>query len=166
MESEQEPAPRSTEAVRRALKALEQSGKLTAEDVVLAARDPESALHGCFEWDDSKAAEHWRLQQARSLIRSVMVKVTVEDDRVISVPIYVRDPEKESEQQGYVSLPSIMSNPAASKAALYVELVRIEGLLERAENIATACGLIDEVRKVKGRVKALRRRVEPMAATA
>lgn len=47
--------------------------------VVEAARSPASAMHRYFEWDDSAAAQQWRLSQARSLIRSIHVKIVVKD---------------------------------------------------------------------------------------
>lgn len=47
-------------------------GELRAEDVVEAARSKNSPLHAFFEWDDSAAAHHHRLAQARSLIRCVV----------------------------------------------------------------------------------------------
>ncbi|MCG2773551.1 MAG: hypothetical protein L6277_15885 [Desulfobacterales bacterium] len=50
-------------------------GFLRAEDVVAYARDPETALHKCFEWDDGIAADGFRRAQARALIR-VVVSVT------------------------------------------------------------------------------------------
>lgn len=48
-------------------------GTLKPKDVVEAARDPKSALHSKFEWDNGKAAAAYRLQQAAELIRVVMV---------------------------------------------------------------------------------------------
>lgn len=39
----------------------------TPQQIVDRARDPQSELHKCFEWDDSKAAESWRRQQARQV---------------------------------------------------------------------------------------------------
>ena len=47
-------------------------GLLKASDVVEYARDNNSALHTMFEWDDSEAAEKYRLMQARSIIRVVV----------------------------------------------------------------------------------------------
>lgn len=41
---------------------------LTPEQIVEKARDENSELHKCFEWDDTKAAEKYRLTQARSLM--------------------------------------------------------------------------------------------------
>lgn len=46
---------------------------LTPEAVVADAASPGSVLHPHFEWDDSKAAERYRLDQAGHLIRSVTV---------------------------------------------------------------------------------------------
>jgi hypothetical protein len=53
--------------------AAENGGELRARDVVDAARENSSPLHTQFEWDDSLAAERYRIAQARALIR-----VTVE----------------------------------------------------------------------------------------
>jgi hypothetical protein len=59
----------------------QQHGKLTAEIVVEAARDKRSALHSCFTWDDTLAAEEWRKEQARRLIQSHVAVERVQDQR-------------------------------------------------------------------------------------
>ena len=41
----------------------------TPQQIVDRARDENSELHKCFEWDDSIAAENWRKQQARIIGR-------------------------------------------------------------------------------------------------
>lgn len=46
---------------------------LTPAAVVADAKRPDSALHPFFEWDDSKAATKYRLEQAGHLIRCVTV---------------------------------------------------------------------------------------------
>jgi len=48
---------------------------LAPATVVGAASDPASVLHRYFEWDDSAAAEAYRLTQARTLIRAIQVQV-------------------------------------------------------------------------------------------
>jgi len=47
----------------------DEHGTLTPALVVDLARDPEHPLHSRFEWDDSVAAEKWRLEQAGQLLR-------------------------------------------------------------------------------------------------
>ena len=49
------------------------AGGITPSAVVDDARGDNSPLHPCFEWDDPKAAEGFRLAQARKLIGSIVV---------------------------------------------------------------------------------------------
>lgn len=44
----------------------------TAKQIVERARDEESELHHCFTWDDSVAAELYREDQARLVVRSLV----------------------------------------------------------------------------------------------
>lgn len=58
-------------------------GRITPPDVVEESRPEEAPLHPCFEWDDWRAAELYREEQARSVIRSVYV---VPDDQPEAAP--------------------------------------------------------------------------------
>ena len=73
--------------------------EVTPQMIVDFARDEDTELHKCFQWDDSVAAENWRKQQARQVVMSHTVKVersehgeaqtgTV-DDRVVDGPVQV-----------------------------------------------------------------------------
>ena len=44
------------------------TGKITPEEVLEIARNKDSELHKCFEWDDGIAAEKYRLTQARGIL--------------------------------------------------------------------------------------------------
>ncbi len=46
---------------------------LKPEQVVEYARNPKTALHSAFEWDDGKAAHEYRLWQAQHLIAEVEI---------------------------------------------------------------------------------------------
>lgn len=50
------------------------------QQIVEAARAPTHYLHQFFEWDDAKAAESYRVQQARMLIASLKILVTDADE--------------------------------------------------------------------------------------
>lgn len=63
------------QAIGEALEDIKTStgGELRAKDVLDAARDKRHVLHKHFEWDDNVAAERYRLDQARGIIRVVRV---------------------------------------------------------------------------------------------
>lgn len=54
----------------------ENNGVLTPQEVVEQARDVKNPLHNCFDWNNTSAAEQWRLQQARQLITSISIVVS------------------------------------------------------------------------------------------
>lgn len=147
-----------SEAIRDVLRALEdKDGRVTPETVVDAAADPSSPLHEHFEWNEGKAAHAYRLEQARRLIRAVRVVVTIET-RAISTVHYVRDPKRAAEEQGYVSLTQLRSEPDTARAMLHAEFARAAACLRRAEDLADALGLRGEA--ALRRVERARRRLD------
>lgn len=50
-------------------------GEVTPEAIVKEARKTHSELHNYFEWNNTKAADKYRLQQAAELIQRIEVKV-------------------------------------------------------------------------------------------
>lgn len=54
----------------------------TPEEILEKAKDPNSELHKCFEWDDKKAAYKYRLQQARTIMCNLVFVSRDEKDEV------------------------------------------------------------------------------------
>ena len=48
--------------------------RISPAEVLEKARDVNSELHKCFEWNDSVAAEKYRLQQARGILINLVYK--------------------------------------------------------------------------------------------
>jgi hypothetical protein len=71
--------------------ASEHDGLLRPEWIVEEARPTTSPLHGRFTWDDSRAAELFRLEEARHLIRVTVELLPVETaDRAFRVFVSLR----------------------------------------------------------------------------
>lgn len=68
-------------------------GELTPQDILDDARHDNSPLHSFFEWNDGAAAEAYRLQQARGLIRAVVAIYTQPDKPAVRTRAYVHVPE-------------------------------------------------------------------------
>lgn len=59
-------------------KLRDEKGEVDAATVIETARSKKSPLHGIFEWNDGKAANIYRRQQAEQLIKALVV--TVQND--------------------------------------------------------------------------------------
>ena len=161
---------KETNLIQQAIRALEEDGRLSPEIVVKAATNPKSPLHKYFEWDDSKAAESYRIQQARQIIKIVSYETKV-DDIVVQSVSYVRDPAMEHKEQGYVSLEQLKAEPENAMVMVLSELARAEALLSRAEILAKVLDLshliipvAKKVKKTHRQFKAIQEQGQPSAA--
>lgn len=75
--------------------AKENGGMLLVDQVIDLARDENNILHKYFTWDDSKAAEAFRKQEARTLIQRCKIRLVEQE------PVEVR---------AFVSLPTDREN--------------------------------------------------------
>ena len=53
--------------------------RISPQELLEKARDVNSELHKCFEWNDSIAAEKYRLQQARGVLVNLVYKTEKKD---------------------------------------------------------------------------------------
>jgi len=85
--------------------------ELSPEAVVTEARKKKSPLHDEFEWDDTVAAHEFRLEQARCMIRSVLV--TREGGKEIRAFLNVRveAADEDAPAKVYTSIERAMSDP-------------------------------------------------------
>jgi hypothetical protein len=90
-------------------------GSLTASSVLDASRPKDAPLHPVFEWDNKKAAENYRLQQANTVIRCV----TIKHDSGENVPVWQHVPsEVKSDAGRYLPTPVVIARPDLFMSAL------------------------------------------------
>ena len=152
-----------TKFKRSWLRKLEdKDGRLTPEAVVEAARSEDDPMHSYFEWDDAKAGEKYRVDQARTLIRSVRVEVEV-GERVVKTVAYVRDPSVSDDAQGYRAVRRIAADPDDARAALVAEFARAASALKRARDLAVAFDLAEQIGEMVERLTKMSENVEARA---
>jgi hypothetical protein len=109
---------------------------LTKAEVLEAARSNDSPIHPYFIWDDSVAAEKYRLEQARFLLKSIVIRYIESGSPADAAPTEIRifhsDP---AEPERYSHIRKVMGD---------------EELLERI--IVEAKG---EIREIRDRIKHL-----------
>lgn len=126
------------------LREMEKDGRLTPAEVLEEARNPESPLHDQFTWDDTEAAEKYRLGQASRLIVRLRVNVTVHSVPV-RAPVYVRDPEVAG---SFRNIETVRSHEDASRAVIVDEMKRVTNAVRRAKTVAAALGLTEEISQI------------------
>lgn len=91
-------------------------GFLRPEDVVRYARSPKTALHTAFQWDDGKAAQEFRLLQARQIIR-VIVTVHEQTNKNVRAFVSLRS-ERAGGETGYRAMVDVLSNEDLTRQLL------------------------------------------------
>lgn len=101
----------SADVVGKVMEEIEaRDGEVTKEAFLEASRPEDSPTHKCFEWDDSVAAEKYRLNQAYHVILDLEVTVA-EDTSGSRTPAYVNVIQKtSSESAKYKSIDIAMSD--------------------------------------------------------
>lgn len=81
---------RTDETVTSALMKIsaEADGPISPQMVLDRARDESSPLHDCFEWNDTIAAEKFRMVQARVLLRLVVPVYANSNFETIRIPLF------------------------------------------------------------------------------
>ncbi len=120
-------------------------GQLTPEVVLDRASDPESPLHGAFTWDDTDAAREYRLYQARTLCRSVIV--TYPDMAPRHVYVHVQAEPGSDAPGGYHRMVDVVGTPVLLARAM-------DGL---QHHLAGALKAVNEVRELEKAASPTRR---------
>lgn len=96
----------------------ERDGGIRPSAVVEESRPDTAPLHTAFEWDDETAAEQYRLEQARQLVRAVVLMPEPEQGEVLpSIRAFVslHDPVSDRPQSRvYKPLMVVLQNPDES----------------------------------------------------
>lgn len=100
-------------------------GLLKPEDVVEFAKDPKTALHSKFEWDDTEAAREYRLVQARTIIQ---LSVTIISETVDPIRLYVSLPSDRVTGGGYRSIHEVVNDESRRQEMLRDALERLQAM--------------------------------------
>ena len=87
-------------------------GDLKPEYVVTESEDSNSLLHNYFEWDDTVAANKFRKEQAKLLIRSITVEVVTQNINC-NVRAFVNVVESGKDYRNYVPIDLVLKDTDA-----------------------------------------------------
>lgn len=122
--------------------AEQQKGRLTPPAVVKAARDTRNPLHKHFEWDNQIAADAYRLDQARALIRSVAL-VGDGDDELKPAFLSIADKGGTS----YRTVQDVLDSADLQSAVLAAAERDLAAFEKRYQQLGDICELIRDARE-------------------
>lgn len=130
-----------------AMIAAKNDGIINPHEVIKYATDPTSVLHGFFTWDDSEAADKYRLIEARQLITSVKVYRENKEVRVRALTSLNVDRHNGG---GYRFLDRVMESPVLRQHLLetaFAELESVQRKYQTLQELEIVWGAVEEVRE-------------------
>jgi hypothetical protein len=122
-------------------------GILRPLDVVEAARPKASPLHSQFEWNNTVAAEKFRLHQARMFI-NMLVDVIYEDKQEVRCFVSLKK-DRFGEDTGYRTMVDVLSNKDLYASMLKDALEEMEYFRNKYYEIKELKEVFDAIERVK-----------------
>ena len=130
---------------------LERKGQLTPVMLVEVSRPQDAPLHGCFEWDDVKAAEGYRVIQARNIIRAIeVVRDDGDGNGVEPVRIRAFHALQDEDSNGYESLERILSDREKTQRLMALARRDMEMFRDKYRTIGMLSGVMSAIDDVLG----------------
>lgn len=139
--------PVKAEIVGRELEKLERkNGSVQPEDMVKAAKSEKSVLHPLFEWDNDKAADAYRVEQAKTVIRLLVVEDLSGEGMPKKVRAFVN--VSESREKGvFINTQKALETPETRGIVLraaFAELVAFKAKYETYTELSRVFTAIEE----------------------
>lgn len=115
----------ATKAYNALEKIRERNNGITDDGILAAAKAKNHVLHGWFEWDESKAANEHRRNQARTLIRSFeVVYVEQPDMKTRAYEVETKSTKPAEHRTVYTTTEEVLANPE-SRDRLIADAIRM-----------------------------------------
>lgn len=136
-------------ALGRVLESLGQH--VTPAQVVESARSVRSPIHGMFEWDNTAAAEQYRLWQARSHVNHLEICIETPDGDIETRAYHsVVIVNADDRVRGYSHMSDVRNSPALADQVIAKALRELDGWQQRYDEYRDVFGQIFKaIKKVK-----------------
>lgn len=118
----------------------------TTAQILDKARDEKSELHKCFEWDDTKAVESWRMQQARHLVCNLVIKEETKTAHAPEVRLFF----KTDANEGYKPTVLIMQDKGEYQKLLQNALAELDAFQRKYRSLSELENVFDAIEALAG----------------
>ena len=123
---------------------LEQTIGLNAQNLVNVSRSEDAPMHKAFEWNDAKAGEEWRKQQARTYINHL--EIVIDEDNK-DLPI-TRAFVQYKKDENYENIVTVLSDPAKSNSFFEMGMKMLKDFKKRYGEVKEFAKVIAEIDKL------------------
>ena len=120
---------------------LEQEGRLTAQELVNESRAEDAPLHPEFEWRDEVAAERYREEQARSVIRSI--EIVSEEHEPVRAFVHL-----ECAKPQYTAIHSVVMSSDSTELMLKNAVAEIKAFQRKYGALKEFAGLFQKIDEI------------------
>ena len=122
----------------------DEHGEVTPELLLESARPEDSILHSCYEWDDAKAAEKYRLNQSKMIISNLIVVSADNGQEMPQTNAFVTIKER-NEKAAYVSIFRAMADRTTKEQVIKNASAEMAMFIKKYENIINVAELLEKV---------------------
>ncbi|MBO6178502.1 MAG: hypothetical protein J6M62_11250 [Selenomonadaceae bacterium] len=125
-------------------------GKVTPQIILDESRADNAPLHRLFEWDDTKAAEKYRLTQAQNIIHNLTITVdNPKTERQTTVRAYVK---LQDEVYNYISVTKAVTEQDTYQAILNEALEEIKRFQRKYSGLVEFADICKQVKIVLDKI--------------
>lgn len=127
------------------------NGCISPRAVVNRAREKSSPLHSYFDWNDTRAAEKYRLVQARGLINHLTVVINYDTGAVQKAFFNVSSGFKENKSFAYVNIERALTNKEYRRQVLQNAMAEILYWKTKYQEYSEFKGIVGAINKAEKR---------------
>ncbi len=131
-----------------------EEGAINPAILVDKSRDQQSPTHECFEWNDSIAAEEYRVVQAREVMRFIVTVAEAEEEPREVRAFYSVADKTEPSQTFYISRDKALADEEYREYILNQARNELESFRRKYEHLAELAGVVREIRLLSEAVNA------------
>ena len=121
-------------------------GSVTKERLLEVSRPNDSVTHSLFEWDDPKAAEMYRLDQAKHIIGALRVVYVNSDCEQVTVKAFVNVSEL-SDKAAYRNVEVVLQDEDSREIYLKRVQNELNAFVKRNKNIKELADMLETAAK-------------------
>lgn len=141
----------SAQVAGETIKKIEdRDGVITSEAFLDESRPEDAPTHNCFDWNDSEAAEKWRLWQAGQVIRDIVVTIVDSDkeQEPIKTPMFVNTSIKGSNKAYYTSTETALVDDVLRDNVLNNAKAELRAFRKKYERLKELSNVFNEIDKL------------------